>query len=196
MANVEERLQQLETQVDGVARLASATAKGTGKDRAGRVVVCFGTGAFKESILDCLRQWETGAEAARLAKAEGGAASGAAGTGNEGGKPPPLKMQLFTKVVEQLVRQGVGEPVASTLRHTRQTAVESAYCKKPEATDERPVIFTISFKGNIEGLAARGALDSQTVRDAIAKRGGTWLTPWPLLTGSSASGGPLKLGAH
>ena len=186
MADLPTRLTKVEKQLQGVAQLAAMSAKGQGKERAGRLVLVFCASGFKERVLELLRNWEVGAAAARHA-AEGGktgvvagaASGGEAGSSSAGRevaaeRPPPLKFQLWGAMVAQLVAQGVEEPVKTTLLSTPVSAVEAVQYRIPEEPNDSPFIFTMLFKPNLEGLAARAALDSVTVRNAIAKRNGSW----------------------
>lgn len=187
MADLPARVDALEKGLVGVARLTAATAKGQGKERSGRLVLCFASGEFRERVLDLLREWDRGAAAARSTR--GGSAEGAgggaaalgsadsAGTGT-GARPPapePLKMQLHRAVVDQLIAQGVTDPVKSTLQATPTSALEACNCRMPDEIDaSKPFIFTLLYRPNLEGLAARGALDSLAVKEAVSKKMGAW----------------------
>ena len=89
--------------------------------------------------------------------------------------PEPLKVQLHRAVVEQLVQQGLCDPVKTTLQTTPTSALEACNCRMPEEVDpNKPLIFTLLYRPNIEGLAARGALDSLAVKEAVSKKLGSW----------------------
>ena len=49
----------------------------------------------------------------------------------------------------------------------------TAACQK-EVDPNKPLIFTLLYRPNIEGLAARGALDSLAVKEAVSKKLGSW----------------------
>ena len=66
------------------------------------------------------------------------------------------------------------DPVETTLLSTPISAVEAVQYRIPSEPSDLPFIFTMLFKPNLEGLAARAALDSASVCNAIAKRNGTW----------------------
>ena len=152
----------------------------------GRLVLAFCAGPFKERVLELLRNWEVGAAAAgQAAVGEGGGAGAGAMAGVEAGsgsagmevavdRPPPLKFQLWGAMVAQLVVQGVVDPVKTTLLSTPISAVEAVQYRIPSEPSDLPFMFTMLFKPNLEGLAARAALDSASVRNAIAKGNGTW----------------------
>ena len=174
---MEARLAAVEDHLGSVSKLAAATAKGQGKERTGRLVVVFSTGGFKERVLEILRQWDAGAAAFKNAEGgeggEGGRGS-AASSGAGEGRPPPLKYQLYQAMVEQLATQGLGEPVLTTLRATPGSAIESTTAKLPESIGDGAFIFTLLFQPNLEGLAARAALQSTTAKQAVQKKGSIW----------------------
>ena len=176
MSDVEARLAAVEDHLGSVSKLAAATARGQGKERTGRLVVVFSTGGFKERVLEILRQW---AGAAAFKNAEGGEGGeggrgSAASSGAGEGRPPPLKYQLYQAMVEQLATQGLGEPVLTTLRATPGSAIESTTAKLPENIGDGAFIFTLLFQPNLEGLAARAALQSTAARQAVQKKGSIW----------------------
>ena len=65
MADLPSRVDALERGLQGVA------ARGQGKERSGRLVLCFASGSFREHVLDLLRTWEQGAAAARATQRGG-----------------------------------------------------------------------------------------------------------------------------
>ena len=70
--------------------------------------------------------------------------------------------------------QGLGEPVLTTFRATPGSAIESTTAKLPESIGDGAFIFTFLFQPNLEGLAARAALQSTAARQAVQKKGSVW----------------------
>ena len=163
MANVEERLQQLETQVDGVARLASAMAKGTGLEGwlyasvRGRSKRAFWTAHVSGKLGRKQPGWQRQRGVLRAVRR--GLAMRAAG-----------HRRSKCSCSQRWWNSWSGRVWVSRLKARcdthRRRRLNLRVARNPKQRTVRPVIFTISFKGNVEGLAARGALDSQTVRDA------------------------------
>ena len=154
---MDERLDTVERGLEAVARLTAATAKGQGKERTQRLVVVLATGVFRDRVTALVDEWNKGAEAAR---AGAGASAGAGSSGGGDGRPPPLKFQLWTAVASQLAAQGLEDPVRTTLDATPPSAIEATYIK-PAQDSDRPLVFTVLFRNNLEGLNARAALASQ-----------------------------------
>ena len=168
---MDERLDTVERGLEAVARLTAATAKGQGKERTQRLVVVLATGVFRGRVTALVDEWNKGAEAAR---AGAGASAGAGPSGGGDGRPPPLKFQLWTAVASQLAAQGLEDPVRTTLDATPPSAIEATYIK-PAQDSDRPLVFTVLFRNNLEGLNARAALASNAVGKVVGKsQDGTW----------------------
>eukprot|EP00439_Symbiodinium_sp_Y106_P001096 s8609_g1.t1 len=155
------RLDAVETGLEAVSRLSSATAKGQGKERSQRLVLVLAAGSFIERVVALVDKWNTGAEAARA-----GAGSGASASGR-GDRPEPLKCQLWAAVAEQLVEQGVWEPVRSTLLATPASAIEASFIKPAQDAD-RPLTFTLGGAQHKSRAFVQGSSDCG---DKVCRRG-------------------------
>ena len=89
--------------------------------------------------------------------------------------PEPLKVQLHRAVVEQLVEQGLGDPVLATPRTTPPSALEACNCRMLEQVDPGKPLIPPSSMGLISKVCKRSP--GLMVKEAVAKKSGCW-PPW------------------